>query len=64
MTAEDESPRDNVNSRPSSMHLPNAEWREADRLGRLLLDTFDAQDARRQELIIIEIPNQGEDNDE
>lgn len=46
------------------MHLPNAEWREADRLGRLLLDTFDAQDARRQELIIIEIPNQGEDNDE
>ena len=38
--------------RPATMHLPNAEWQEADRLGRLLLENLDAQDARRSELSI------------
>jgi len=52
------------NFRSPTLHLPNAEWREADRLGRLLLDSFDAQDARRRELSIIEIPNQEKTNDE
>ena len=37
-----------VNKRPSSLHLPNPEWLEADRLGRLLLEHFDAQDAARR----------------
>ncbi len=49
---------------PPSLHLPNAEWREADRLGRILLDNFDAQLARRRELNIFEDSYQGEDNDE
>ncbi len=33
---------------PAKVRLPNAEWEEADRLGRLLLENFDAQDARRR----------------
>jgi|GEM_PF-6594640 len=58
MTAENEA-EDNE-SRPPSMHLPNAEWREADRLGRLLLEHLDEQDERRRQFTL-EIPTQGED---
>lgn len=43
MTAENEV--ENNDSRPNSLHLPNAEWREADRLGRLLSEHVDEQDA-------------------
>ena len=33
---------------PSKVRVVNAEWAEADRLGRLLLDHFDAQDTARR----------------
>jgi len=32
---------------PAKLRIPNPEWQEADRLGRLLLDNFAAQDAAR-----------------
>lgn len=33
---------------PAKLNLVNPEWAEADRLGRLLLANFDAQDERRR----------------
>jgi hypothetical protein len=37
-------------SRPASIRVINEEWAEADRLGRLLLENFDEQDARKRNL--------------